>query len=177
MPVSRSPVPPVAMPALPVRLTNERPSGPAMTVRCPLSTTCTRCDGGELARVLEPIGLHLLDADVEQPRHFARMRRDDHVDAVTAGQPLRIAGERVQRVRVEDERHAGALDDRLDERRGRRILPQARTDADDVGLQVEHAIDGAEIDRAGRGLLERLGHVLRHHLGDRRRRTSAASRS
>src|SRR5688500_15629927 len=42
MPVRRSPVPPVAMPALPVRFTNDRPSGPAMTVRCPFRTTWTR---------------------------------------------------------------------------------------------------------------------------------------
>jgi len=39
MPVSRSPVPPVAIPALPVRLTNVRPSGPATSVRWPLRMT------------------------------------------------------------------------------------------------------------------------------------------
>ena len=140
MPVSRSPVPPVAMPALPVRFTNERPSGPAMTVRCPFSTTWTRCAGGELARVLEAIGLHLLDADVEQPRHLPRMRRDDHVDAVAARQPLGIAAERVQRIGVEHQRHARPLDDRVDERGGRRILAEAGPERDDVGLQIEHAI-------------------------------------
>ena len=39
MPVSTSPVPPVAMPGLPVGLMNTCSSGVAMTVRCPLRTT------------------------------------------------------------------------------------------------------------------------------------------
>jgi len=38
-PERTSPVPPVAMPGLPVGLTQAAPSGRAMTVRCPLSTT------------------------------------------------------------------------------------------------------------------------------------------
>ena len=41
MPVSTSPVPPVAMPGLPVGLMNTLPSGVAISVRCPLSTTYT----------------------------------------------------------------------------------------------------------------------------------------
>ena len=38
------------------------------------------------------------------------MRRDDHVDAVAAHQPLRLADERVQRIGIEHQRHAGTLD-------------------------------------------------------------------
>ena len=75
-----------------------------MMVRCPLSTTCTRCAAANSRRVAQPIVLHRLDAGAEQPRHLARMRRDDHVDAVAAHQPIRLAGERIQRIGVENER-------------------------------------------------------------------------
>ena len=112
-------MPPVAMPALPVRFTNDRPSGPGDDRAVPLQDDVDAPRGGELARVLEPIRLDLFDADVEQPRHLARVRRDDHVDAVAARQPLRISGEGVQRVRIEHQRRARALDDRLDEGGGR----------------------------------------------------------
>lgn len=40
-PVSRSPLPPLPMPGLPVVLTATRPSGCAMSVRAPLSTSVT----------------------------------------------------------------------------------------------------------------------------------------
>ena len=65
-------------------------------------------------------------------------------------EPVRIAGKRVQRVGVEHERHAGALEERLDERRGAGDLAQPRADRDDVGFQLEHALDGAEVDGARR---------------------------
>ena len=46
----------------------------------------------------------------EQPRHLARMRRDDHVDTVAPVEAVGIAGERIERVGVENERHAGAFE-------------------------------------------------------------------
>ena len=43
-PVSTSPVPPVAMPGIAGQVdARSRPSGDATSVRCPFSTTCTRC--------------------------------------------------------------------------------------------------------------------------------------
>ena len=129
MPVSRSPVPPVAMPALPVRLTNERPSGPAMTVRCPLSTTWTRCAAAKSRACSRRSDCTCSMRDVEQPRHLSRMRRDDDVHAVAAGEPIGVADERVQRIGVEHQRRARALDQRVDERGRRRILPEARARA------------------------------------------------
>ena len=43
MPVRMSPVPPVAIPGLPVVLTQASPSGRTTSVRCPLSTTINSC--------------------------------------------------------------------------------------------------------------------------------------
>ena len=107
----------------------------------------------------------------EQARHLSRMRRDDDVDLVAAHQAIGIAGERVQRVGVEDERHAGALEQRLDERGRARRLTEPRADGNHVGLDLEHAIDRAEVDGARRRFVERLGHVLgRHRRDDRQAR-------
>ena len=114
---------------------------------------------------------------LEQPRHLTRMRRDDHVDAVAADEPIRIAGERVQRIGVEHQRHARALEQPVHERRGAGRLAETGTDRDDVGLEIEHPIERRIIDRPGRRFLERLGHVLRRHRGNRSAHTSAAWRS
>ena len=105
---------------------------------------------------------------LEQARHFARMRRDDHVDAVAADEAIRLAGKRIQRIGVEDQRHAGALEQPLHERGGAGRLAQTRPDRDDVRLDVEHPVERRVIDRAGRRFVERLGHVLRSHRGNDR---------
>ena len=98
----------------------------------------------ELARVSSRSRCTASIDDVEQPRHLARMRRDDHVDAVASHQPVGLAGKRVQRVGVEHQRHAGALEQRLHERRRARRLAEPRPDGDHVGLELEHALDRAK---------------------------------
>ncbi len=123
---------------------------------------------GELAGDVQAIALDLLDGLPNQPRHLSRMRRDHHLDAVARHEPVGIAAERVQGVRVEHERHTGALHQSLYERRRRRRGAQSRADGDHVGLDVEHAIERGEIDRAFRGLVERHSHVLGHHRRDHR---------
>ena len=69
--------------------------------------------GGEVARDVEASGLHVLGREPGQPRHLARMRRDDDGDVVAALQPIDVAGKGVEAVGVDHERHAGALDQRL----------------------------------------------------------------
>ena len=109
-----------------MRLTNERPSGPAIDGAVSLEHDVDAMRGGELARVREAIVLHRFDGAVDQPRHLAGMRRDDHVDAVAAHQPLGLAREGVERVGVEHQRHAAALEQAVHERRSARILAEAR---------------------------------------------------
>ena len=99
------------------------------------------------------------------------------VDAVASHQPLGIAGEGVQRVGVEHERHAGALEQRLDERRRAGRLPEPGPDRDDVGLEVEHAVDGAEVDRARRRSRRAARSCTPAPSPRRSARTTAASRS
>src|ERR1039457_4052515 len=52
MPVRMSPVPPVAMPGLPVGLTHAVPSGSATMVRLPFSTSTSRCSRAKLRATL-----------------------------------------------------------------------------------------------------------------------------
>jgi hypothetical protein len=77
IPVSMSPVPPVAIPGLPVGFTQTVPSGAAISVRCPLSTTislaCSR------ANFAQPPGdsPEPPQSQPGQPRHLSRVRSDD----------------------------------------------------------------------------------------------------
>ena len=176
MPVSRSPVPPVAIPALPVRFTNERPSGPAIDRAVALEDDVDAVRRGELARVREAIVLHRLDGAVEQPRHLARVRRDDHVDAVAARQPIGIAAEGVRARRHRAPAARRALEQAMDERRRARILAEARADGDDVGVEVEHAIERGEVDGAGRRFVERHRSCIPAPIDARIGRQIAASR-
>ena len=104
MPVSRSPVPPVAIPALPVEVHERATLRPRDDRPVPFQDDMHAMAGREVSRVLEAIGLHLLDGHSEQPRHLSRVWRDDHVDAVAAGEPIGVANEGVQRVGVD---HSG----------------------------------------------------------------------
>ena len=57
------------------------------------------------------------------------------------------------------------------ERRHALTAPEARPHDDDVGVEPQHGLRGGEVHGARRGLLERLGHVLRR----RSRRRSAGT--
>ncbi len=59
IPVSTSPVPPVAMPGLPVELMNTRPSGDATTVPAPFSTSVTLYFARESGCDADPVLLHV----------------------------------------------------------------------------------------------------------------------
>ena len=118
--------------------------------------------GGELARVCQAIVLHGLDGAVDQPGHLAGMRRDDHVDAVASGEPFGLAREGVQRIGVEHERHAAALEQSVDERRGAGILAKARTAGHHVGIELENTLERGEVDGPGRGLVERQRSCIPH---------------
>ena len=65
MPASTSPMPPLAMPGLPVGTIATRPSGSAITVRAPFSTVTTPCSRREPPRRRDAIGLHLAGRDAE----------------------------------------------------------------------------------------------------------------
>ena len=61
MPVSTSPVPPVPIAGVPVGLIHTRPSGNAITVRWPLSTSVTARSMAN-ARRADAVALHFGDA-------------------------------------------------------------------------------------------------------------------
>ena len=63
------------------------------------------------------------------------------LDPSRAHQTIRLAGERVQRVGVEHERDARTLEQGLHERRRARRLAETWPDGDDIGLELEDAID------------------------------------
>ena len=88
-----------------------------MIVRWPLSTTKSRCVVASVARRLEAVRLHLGRRNPEQPRHLAGMRRDHDRLALAGDEAAGLAGERVQRVGVEHERHARAFEQPAHERR------------------------------------------------------------
>ena len=112
MPVSTSPVPPVAMPAFPVGLMNTLPSGVAISVRCPFSTTYTWWPVAKFRAISSRFAWTSSRRHADQPRHLAGMRRDDDVPSLPPAQRVRIAGERVQAVRIDHERHGRPLDER-----------------------------------------------------------------
>ena len=120
-----------------------------------------RC--GELRRMTKPIVLHGLDTQIEQPRHFAWMWRDHHVNAVAADQSLGIVGKRVEGIGVQNQRHAGALDQAVDKRGRPRRLPEARPHRDHVRFELQNPLERGEVDGPGRRFLETFRHVFRSH--------------
>ena len=61
-----------------------------------------------------------------------------------------IAGERVQPVRVDHERHRRAIDELPDELARARRLAEARADRDDVARHLEDAIDAVGVEAVRR---------------------------
>ena len=104
MPVSTSPVPPVAIPGLPVGLMAMSPDGLAITVRCPLSTTCTWWVAANSPAISTRLAC---TSSIERPSncgHLARVRRDHDVALVAPREPAGVAGKRQHGVGVEDQR-------------------------------------------------------------------------
>ena len=115
MPVSTSPVPPVAMPGIAGRVDEDLLVRRRDQRAVALEHDVHVVRDGEVARDLEAARLHLVGRHADQPRHLARMRRDDDVAPFAARQPIGIVGERVQPVGVDHERHRRAIDEPPDE--------------------------------------------------------------
>ena len=159
MPVSTSPMPPVAMPGLPVGFTNTRPSGVATIVRCPLSTTYSWWVSAKSLGHLDPVRLHVGGRHANQACQLAGVRRDDHVPALRTDQQLRRLREGVERVRVEHQWHAGPLEQAAHEGGGAGPRAEAGPHGHDVHLPGQHVLQRLERDAALGPLLERVRHV------------------
>ena len=82
-----------------------------MSVRCPFSTTYTWCATAKLRATSSRLAC-TSSVDIPTSRAISPgMRRDDDVAAFAAGQPIGIAGERVQPVGVDHQRHRRAIDE------------------------------------------------------------------
>ena len=115
---------------------------------------------GKLGGDADAISLQIFDRAPNQPRHLARMRRDNQVAAFAADQQRRFVGKRVERIGIE---HQGAIvfvDQLTDERRHALASSQPGSGDDDVGLDAQHRRHRREVHRAVRRLIEALGHVL-----------------
>ena len=121
---------------------------------------------GELACLFEAIALDDFDRRAGKPRHFPRMRGDDHVDAITPHQPIGFAGKGVQGIGVDHHGDAGPFEQTVDERNGAGVAPDARPDGDHVRVHFEQPIERGEVNTARRRLIERLGHVFGSQRGD-----------
>ena len=76
-PQSTSPLPAVASAAHAIGLTNARPSGAAITVRAPLSTTIARVAAARRRATPQTIRLHVRRGHAGEPAHLGRVRRQD----------------------------------------------------------------------------------------------------
>ena len=75
-PVRTSPAPAVPSAGFAVGLMNTVPSGRAISVRAPLSTTIARVSAASLRADADPRALHLGGGRAQQARHLARVRRE-----------------------------------------------------------------------------------------------------
>ena len=174
MPVKTSPVPPVAMPGLPVGFTHTVPSGETISVRCPLSTTISLMLACKLPRNLKPVRLNLRNRHSRQARHLSRMRRDHDSASVSAQLPCLWAGKRIQRVRIENQwqlRQSPSTPPALS--RTPRSPHSAKFPAQSRPRSSDHATAPARrislrADRSLRSFRQRIGHQLRMKACDRR---------
>ena len=172
MPVRMSPMPPVAMPGLPLWFTHTRPSGSAVSVRCPLRTSTSLCCCANLrATPMRSFSTSAI-GPADQARHLAGMRRQ-HQRVRRAIQLLRRALEGVQAVRVDHHRHAEFFDQRAHELRGLGVTPDARAESDHrlaLNERIHAAVlESTQRDRSGLGLIQRLGHQFGHEASDGRK--------
>ena len=119
----------------------------------------------EILRELHTIGLHVGAGDAHQAREFAGVRRDDDVAAFGSHQLVWLADKRIERVRVEHQRHARTFEQAMDERDA--PAPSAKTGAcgNHVGRVPQDEFQGVRRD-AVEALVEPQRHVLRSHRRD-----------
>ena len=166
MPVKMSPVPPVAIPGLPVGLTHAVPSGSATMVRLPLSTRM-RWRRRAKSRDPKPVGLHRLNGDARQARHFAGMR-SEHQRTFAAVELVGMPVEGIESVGIDDQRNVGLSRCLMHELRRLRVASNARSDGDDRHRlsQLGEVCECGQRDTAGIGFRQRLGHQFGGECGN-----------
>ena len=108
IPVSTSPVPPVAMPGFPVELMHALPSGAATTVCCPFRITIAFQSAAAFSATSTRRACTSFAVAASQSRHFARMRRHASIPFASR-QFRRSAGECIQSVGVQHDRDTDRL--------------------------------------------------------------------
>ena len=117
--------------------------------------------GRKAAGDLDAVGLHVGDGCANESGHFARMRSDDQIVILAAGQARRIVGEHGERIRIQDQRHRGAIEERANELGHLRRAAKARSAGHDVVRLFEQLLDGARRERSG-GIIRQIdGHEHR----------------
>ena len=125
-----SPLPPLAIPGLPVVLMAMRPSGWAMSVRHPFSTRVTACRVAKSRATAFPVGLHLRDAHPRQPGHFAGVG-SQYQQPSAAVQVPGIRGQGVKGIGIDDHGDLRPFQQTQEELDGFLLLPHTRPDSDD----------------------------------------------
>ena len=92
---------------------------------------------------LDAVGLHVGNGCADESRHFARMRSDDEIVILAAGQACRIVGKHGERIRVQDQRHGGPIEERANELGDLRRAAKARSACHDVVRLLEQLVDAA----------------------------------
>ncbi len=165
MPVSTSPVPPLARPGLPVGLMKTSPDGIAMTDAAPLRTTLTFRLTARLRATSRRVALHVGHRGAEQAGHLAGMRREA---ARTSGvlEQVEVAGERGERVGVEHHGPGQRARDLTNQGLGFGVETQARADGDRVAACCEFGMSVSSAFEAHRtrgwSRAAPLGHRLEH---------------
>ena len=129
-PVSRSPMPPTAMPGLPAAITRGVRPGAATIVPAPFNTTTHRNSTASTRAASETVGLHFRDRRRKQARGFARMRRQDRTGQRAHRTRVR---QQVQGIGIEHSRLACGQRG-LQQHASPQRLAEARADRHHVGL-------------------------------------------
>ena len=116
--------------------------------------------------------LHIFDGAAKQARHFARMRRDAK-HSIRMFQFRSPTGERIQSIRIEDDRHGAIAEHASNELLRLGIRRESRADGERA-LPLQHSSEETTFKtargngaRGGRG--QRLGHDFRCVRGDDRK--------
>ena len=91
---------------------------------------------GKVAGDFESARLHFVRRHPEQPAHLTRMRRDDDIPSLAPGQPIRIVRKGVEPVRVNHDRHRGAVHQLPDELARALCAAESRADRNDVARPI-----------------------------------------
>ena len=112
--------------------------------------------------------LHVCGRDACEPGELPRVRRDDDVAAFRAGQAIGLGGKSVERIRIEHQRDARPLDQRVNESNGARRHAEPGANGNDVVRPVQQAFQFRDRNAAVLIGAERFRHVLRRHRGQHR---------